>query len=335
MEFDWPIMLCSLLFIPLIIAVYVGLQRRRRKIVENYGSLGIVQEAGRQPGLRRHVPAGLFLLGLGILFVSLGRPQTVVSVPRAMGTVILAFDVSGSMAADDLKPTRMEAAKVAARAFVEGQPATVDMGVVGFSDGGFEIEPPTNDKQAVLDSIERLRPRRGTAVAQGIIAALTAIATAYGDNAAGDSYFNPAAPTLIAVPAPAGWYDSAVIVLLTDGENNQNPSPLLAAQAAADRGVRIHTVGLGSPTGTVLEINDFRVHTQLNEPLLRQIAAISGGEYFAAATEDELKAIYSSIPLKFVIETQRTEVTSPLAGFGLLVLLVSGVISLAWFSRWP
>src|SRR5512143_600196 len=134
MSFIWPAMLVLLLLIPLFVMLYLRMQRRRRTLAANYGRLGLVQGAPRK---RRHIPIILFLLGLTILIVAVARPQTVVSLPKIEGTVILAFDVSGSMAADDLKPTRMEAAKAAARDFVEHQPPTVRVGVVSFSESGF------------------------------------------------------------------------------------------------------------------------------------------------------------------------------------------------------
>src|SRR5437762_1948965 len=177
MSFIWPPMLLSLLLLPLGVALYVRLQRRRRRLAASYGSLGLVQEAaGRRLGGRRHVPPALFLLGLTLLAVALARPRTVLSLPKVEGTVILAFDVSGSMAADDLKPTRMEAAKAAARAFIERQPASVQIGVVAFSDGGLSVQAPSNQQADVLAAISRLTPTRGTSVGQGILASLKVIA---------------------------------------------------------------------------------------------------------------------------------------------------------------
>ena len=217
-----------------------------------------------------------FLAGLTILFLSLARPQTVVNLPREEGTVILAFDVSGSMAADDMKPTRMEAAKAAARAFIERQPSTVQIGVVAFSDSGFSVQSPTNDQEAILAAIDRLRPQRGTSLARGIEASLNTIAIAQGQGGQGNdpalSGGPTAEPTPSPTPVPKGMYTPAVIVLLTDGENNENPNPLVAAQAAADRGVRIYTVGIGSAAGSILHIEGFTVHSQLDEAALKQIS---------------------------------------------------------------
>jgi Ca-activated chloride channel family protein len=179
MSFIWPLMLILLLLLPLCVVLYVRLQRRRRRLAASYGSLGLVQGvAGRQLGRRRHIPPALFLASLAVMIVALARPQTTVSVPRVEGTVLLTFDVSGSMAAEDLQPNRMEAAKEAARAFVEQQPRSVQIGVLAFSDSGLAVQAPTNDQDAVLAAINRLSPQRGTSLGQGILAALNTIATA-------------------------------------------------------------------------------------------------------------------------------------------------------------
>src|SRR5512135_2897866 len=146
MSFIWPIALVSLVLIPILLAVYLSLQRRRQRILAQYGNLGLFQNSsGKKMGFGRHVPALLLLAGLSTLMVASARPQTEVSLPRIEGTVILAFDVSGSMAATDIQPSRMEAAKAAAREFVRHQPSSVQVGIVAFSDGGFSVQPPTND----------------------------------------------------------------------------------------------------------------------------------------------------------------------------------------------
>jgi Ca-activated chloride channel family protein len=275
------------------------------------------------------------LVGLTLLVVAMARPEGVVSVPRVEGTVILSFDVSGSMAADDLEPTRMEAAKVAARAFVERQPPTILIGVVAFSDSGFSIQVPTDDQTLVLAAIDRLTPERGTSLAGGILTSLTTIADADADPAAGYYTNRSPGPTAQPTPVPDGTFAPAVIVLLTDGENNQRPDPLEAATAAADRGVRIFTVGIGSAEGATLEVEGFMVHSRLDEPLLRQISEVTDGEYHAADDPDELTAIYAGIDTRLVVRAETLELTSFLAGAGLIVLLVGGIVSLAWLGRVP
>ncbi len=335
MSFIWPTMLLLLLLMPLFVVLYIRIQRRRRRLAASYGSLGLVQAApGRGPGVRRHIPPALFLLSLTILVVALARPQTVVSLPRIEGTVILAFDVSGSMAADDLKPTRMEAAKAAARDFVERQPPSVQIGVVAFSDSGFAVQTPTDDQETILASINRLTPERGTSLANGILTSLNAIAAGAGQDTRFYTNLTPT-PAPTPTPMPKGTYTSAVIVLLTDGENNQSPDPLSAAQTAADRGVRIYTIGLGSAAGSLLHINGFTVRTRLNEEMLQQISQLTEGTYYKAENEQDLRAIYDNLDPELVIKPEKTEVTSLFAGASILILLIGGALSLRWFSRLP
>jgi Ca-activated chloride channel family protein len=336
MSFIWPTMLILLVLIPALVLLYIRLQKRRRKISASYGNLGFVQgTAGAGPGLRRHIPPLLFLIGLSILMVALARPQTVVSLPRQQGTVILAFDVSGSMGADDMKPTRIEAAKVAARDFIQRQPGTIQVGIVAFSDNGFTVQAPTNDQALLLASVDRLTPQRGTSIANGILGSLNAIAVGNNEPVT-ESYSNiTPSPTPTPTPVPQGTYTSAAIVLLTDGDNNERPDPLVAAQAAADRGVRIYTVGIGSPTGTTLHVNGFTVHTQLDAATLQQISQITGGTYFNAENADDLRTIYDNLDPQLVIKPEKIEVTSIFAGASILVLLIGGVFSLLWFSRLP
>jgi Ca-activated chloride channel family protein len=264
------------------------------------------------------------------------------NLPRVEGTVILAFDVSGSMAADDLKPTRMEAAKTAARDFIEKQPGTVQVGVVAFSDNGFSVQPPTADQAAILAAINRLTAQRGTSLANGITASLNTIAASRAQGIIGETNGEPPSlsnrapePTSTPTPLPKGTYTSAAIVLLTDGENNEMPDPLAVAQTAADRGVRIYTVAVGSPAGTTLKINGFTVHTQLNEEMLKQISAITGGEYYNADNEEELRAIYDNLDPQLLLKPQNTEITALFAGASIILLLIGGALSLVWFSRLP
>lgn len=335
MSFIWPVMLLFLLIIPLFVWLYLRMQRRRQQIATRYGSLGLVQTAGRPLGRRRHLPPALFLTGLTILLLALARPQAVISLPRLEGTIILAFDVSGSMAAEDLTPTRMEAAKTAALAFVERQPASVRIGIVAFSDGGLAVLPPTNDQAAIFSAINRLAPERGTSLAQGIFASLDAI---FLDPDADQPrlYTNlTPTPSPTPPPVPAGSYSGGAIVLLTDGENTAPPDPLEAVQIAADRGVRIYPIGIGSAEGVNLEVEGFTVHTRLDEATLQQIAELSAGTYYNATDEEELRTIYEQLNPQLVVKTEEMEVTSLLAGVSILLLLSGGIVSLFWFSRMP
>jgi Ca-activated chloride channel family protein len=328
MSFIWPWMLLLLLLVPLLVGLYRWIQLRRRQFAARYGGLGLGPEAARrQLDVRRHLPPALFLTGLTILLIALARPQTVVDLPRVSGTVILAFDVSGSMAADDMKPSRMEAAKAAAREFVQRQPSSVQIGVVAFSDSGFAVQVPTNDQEAILASINRLTPERGTSLANGILVSLNTIATAAGQARLASD------PTPTAMPP--GSHTSAVIVLLTDGENTVAPDPFAAAQAAADRGVRVYTVGVGSAAGVTLQVEGFSVHTQLDEATLQQVAQLTQGVYYHAADEEALRTIYENVGLQLVLKPEKTEVTSIFVGAGILSLLIGGAFSLLWFSRLP
>jgi Ca-activated chloride channel family protein len=336
MTFIWPAMLWSLLTVPIIVFLYLRMQKRRAQYAVRYGSLGLVQQAsGRGVGSRRHIPALLFLVGLIILFLALGRPQMMIGLPKVQGIIILAFDVSGSMSADDFAPTRMDAAKAVAKNFVARQPSTVQIGVVAFSDSGFSTQLPSNDQAAILAAIDRLQPQRGTSLASGIIVSLNTIANVTGQQPIiginNDSESSDSTP----VPVPASADNSAVIVLLTDGENNMDPDPLVAAKLAADRGVPIHTIAIGSVEGVNLTVNGFTVHTQVDEATLQQISKITDGLYFNAKTEEDLRAIYKSIEPGFNFKKEKAEVTAVFAGLGILVLLTGGMLSLIWFSHVP
>ena len=351
MSFIWPSMLVLLIFVPAFVWLYIRRQQKRlavqRQFAVHFGSFGSgpgkSSAAVNNPGMQRHIPPAFFLAGLTILIVALARPQAVVSLPRVEGTVILAFDVSGSMAADDFTPSRMEAAKAAARDFVQRQPNTVQIGVVAFSDNGFSIQSPTSEQDQVLAAINRLAPQRGTSLANGILASLQTIAASQnpsriqGDTSGEPSHLTNLTPqpTLTPTPMPKGTYTSAVIVLLTDGENNKSPDPLAAAQSAAHRGVRVYTVGVGSPGGAPLHVDGFTIVTKLNEAMLKQISEITGGTYYNAATEKDLQAIYDHLDPQLAIKAQKMEVTSLFAGASILVFLCGGLLSLLWFSRLP
>jgi Ca-activated chloride channel family protein len=331
-------MLVLLAAIPLGVLLYRMGDRRRRARLGELGHLrvgGPSEATGRRSGLRRRVPAAFLLAGLTVLVLAMARPQSVISTPRFEGTVILSFDVSGSMAADDVEPTRMEAAKAAARAFVARQPPSILTGVVAFSDSGFNVLVPTADQTEVLAAIDRLDPERGTSIARGIISSLTAIAAAERDPAEG--YYTNRSPDPVQLPdvvAP-GTSAPAAIVLLSDGENNQRPDPLEAAQAAAERGIRIFTVGIGTAEGTILDIEGFRVHSRLDEPSLRQMAEMTGGTYYAATDPSELESIYRNIETRLVLRPEATEVTSLFAGAAVLLLALGALAGLRWLGRLP
>jgi Ca-activated chloride channel family protein len=331
-SFIWPAMLFLLVVVPLAIYGYVSLGRRRTRRTAALHGLGTSGVQHRRIGRRIHLAPALVFVGLAIGIVGLARPQAVVSVPRFEGIVVLAFDISGSMAATDFSPTRMEAAKVAARSFVERQPASVQIGVVAFSDSSYTVQAPVTDRTAIIAAINRLAPERGTALGRGIQASLDAIERV--ENPTKGFYVNRS-PGPTPEPVPPGSHSSAVIVLLTDGQNNEDPDPIEAARVAADRGVRIHTVGIGTPEGTTLEINGFRVHTQLDEALLTKIADTTEGTYYDADNQDSLQQIYDNLDTQLVVRPEDVEVTSLFAGAAVVAILLGAVVSVVWLGRAP
>jgi Ca-activated chloride channel family protein len=335
MSLAWPVMLGGLVLVPILAGLYVLTVQRGRSRFSKHAGFGLVQAGVERPStVARHAPWILLLCGLSILLLALARPQADVLLPRMEGTVVLAFDVSGSMAADDFKPSRMEAAKAAAREFVARQPPAVQIAVVAFSDSGFTVQAPSYDRDVILAAINRLSPQRGTSVANGIIACLNAIAAAREPQTHFYSNLTPA-PTPVPTPMPPGQYTSASIVLLSDGENNEQPDPMAAAQVAADRGIRIYTIGIGSAAGTTLHVNGFTVHTQLDQASLEQISKLTGGAYYDAPTASDLTRIYESLNPELAIKPEKLEVTAILGGLGALLLTAGGMLSLQRFGRVP
>ncbi|MDO8490783.1 MAG: VWA domain-containing protein [Dehalococcoidia bacterium] len=338
MSFVWVQMLWLLLFVPGLATVYIVLQRRRRKYALRYASLSLVKEAlGRGPGIRRHIPAVLFLVALTVMIVALARPVATILLPSQQGTVILTVDVSGSMRADDLKPNRIEAAKAAARAFLESQPKNVRIGVVSFSEGASLVQAPTVDREALLAAINRLAPQRRTAIGSGIVASLDAIFEEPG--ATPTPFSRDALPlqqaTATPMPMPQGSYASAIIILLSDGASNTGPRPQDAADQASSRGVRVYTVGVGSPEGSVLNLQGYSMRVRLDEETLKKVAEVTGGAYFRAETETDLSNIYQNLGTRLVFKPEQTELTAWFTGAGAAVMLIAGMLSLLWFSRLP
>lgn len=342
MNFLWPQLLILLLAVPILIALYIMAQRRRKKYALRYASLSLVKDAmGKGPGLRRHIPPIIFLLAIIAMIVALARPIALVTLPAQEGTVILVVDVSGSMLAEDLKPTRMEASKAAARTFVDKQNAAVKIGVVSFSDNAFVVQSPTIDRDAVNAAIDRLEPQRGTAIGRGLITGLDAInEEANAEDAAfgrqRPSQFGPtptATPT--PKPLPKGMYAPAVMILLSDGESNIGPNPLEVLDPIIGQGVRVYTVGVGSAEGTVLRIQGRAIRVRLDEAVMKQIAEKTDGEYFNAANENDLRSIYEKLGTRLTLRTEKTEITAVFTAGAALLTLVAGFLSLWWFNRLP
>jgi Ca-activated chloride channel family protein len=256
---------------------------------------------------------------LAVMLLALTRPTAAIAEPRREGTVILAFDVSTSMGAEDVKPTRLDSAKAAAKGFVEKQPATVKIGVVAFGGNGIIAQQPTTDKAQVLASVNRLEPQGDTSLGRGILTSLSAIAgkpiVSNGDSEQGGG------------ETPIGYYGGTAIVLLTDGENTSGPDPANLADLASAAGVKIYPIGLGSAAGTVLEVNGFSIATRLDEDTLKQIAQVSGGTYYNATDSTSLAQVYDSIQLNWVSRSVPHEVTSLVAGIATLLLLAGAVVS--------
>lgn len=331
MQFEWPLLLWSLWLVPALVAAYILAQRRRKRYALRFASLLLVKEAlGRGPGWRRHVPPALFLSGLAVMLFALARPFSVVTVPAQEGMVILTMDVSGSMRADDMKPTRLDAAKAAARTFVERQPQGVRIGIVSFSDNAFLVQAPTSEKEEVIAAINRLTWQRGTAIGSALLTSLDAIFE--GADIEGGALAT-AQPT--PTPVPKGVYEPAIVVLLSDGESNRGPRPLDVVDRVAARGVRVYTVGVGTPAGVVLQYMGRSMRVRLDETTLKRIAEATDGLYFNAATESDLQTIYQNLNMHMVFRKQETEITALFTALAIVLLLGAGALSLLWFNRLP
>jgi Ca-activated chloride channel family protein len=326
LTFAWPWGLLALAAVPLVVLWYRRLVRARAARRAELAALGLAGPAP-VPGWRRSLPAALLLSAVVLLLAAVSRPEISVPLPRREGTVLLAFDVSSSMIATDIAPTRMEAAKAAARAVVERQPATVRVGVVAFGTSGLVTQQPTADRASVLAAIDRLQPGGGTALGSGLQTSLSAITgqTVLVD-ASGGSSVEPQGQDL-------GYHGSAAVVLFSDGENTADPDPVEVAELASSAGVRVYPVGIGSPRGTVIEVDGFQLATALDEPTLRTIAERTDGRYVPAADAAALAGVADAIDLEWKVTTEHVEVTALLAAVaGLLVLAAAG-LSLAWIGR--
>jgi Ca-activated chloride channel family protein len=354
MTFVWPQLLWSLLLVPLLAAGYAAWSRRRSAARRELG--GLVLSAGPGRGRWRHLPPALFLLSIALLLVSVGRPAAVVTLPAQHETVVLAIDVSGSMRATDVKPTRLAAAQEAARAFVATQPRSTRIGLVTFAGVASLVQPPTDNREDVLQAIERMQPQRGTAIGSAIVVSLATIfprdgidlrmvgrkpgAPAEGtreqrrDAARGRGDPLEDLTTQSQAPrATPGSYDSAVIVLLSDGQSTTGPEPVAAAKLAAERGVRVYTVGVGTAKGEVLRTDGWSMRVSLDEGQLKTVADLTRGEYFQAADAAELKRVYQSMSSRFVMEKKELEIGALFAAGAVLLALLAAGLSVAWYGR--
>jgi Ca-activated chloride channel family protein len=349
MSFLWPDALWLLLAVPLLVGLYVVVLRRRKKLALRYASLSMVREAmGVGQRARRHVPPALFLIGLALMIVAMARPTAVVTLPTQHETIILAMDVSGSMRAVDVQPTRLAAAQEAARAFINDQPRNVKIGIVSFAGTAAVVQAPTENREDLLAAIDRFQLQRATAIGSGILVSLKAIfpdvefdlrasnpRIQASDTGKGMSLDNRAKgpPKDGDKPVAPGSYQSAAIILLTDGQTTTGPDPIEAARMAADRGVRVYTVGIGTVQGEIIGWEGWSMRVRLDEDTLKTIANITRGEYFYAGTASDLKKVYQGMNSKMVLQKQQSEITALFVAAAALFVLLGAGFSLAWFNR--
>ncbi|HEY7317953.1 MAG TPA: VWA domain-containing protein [Candidatus Binatia bacterium] len=344
MKFLWPEMLWLLLVLPALIAAYFYLLRRKTQAALRYTSLSMVKEAmGAGQRLRRHIPALLFLLALTVMILGIARPAAVITLPSQHQTVILAMDVSGSMRATDVQPNRIAAAQAAAKAFVSDLPSNVRVGVVSFAGTASVVQPPTQNREDIIAAIDRFQLQRATAIGSGIIVSLATIfpeegidlsSLIYGRASRGiplDQARKAEKPAF--KPVPPGSYTSAAIILLTDGQRTTGPSTIEAAQMAADRGVRIFTVGIGTTAGETIGFEGWSMRVHLDEATLKAVANMTRGEYFYAGTATDLKKVYQALNSKLVLEKKDMEISALFSAAAAIIALISASLSLLWFSR--
>ena len=350
MKFLWPQMLWWLLLVPVLVGGYVLWLRRRKKNAVRYSSLDLVKAAmGPGERVRRHLPPAILLVSLAAMIVALARPTALVTLPSQQQTIILAIDVSLSMGATDVDPNRMTAAQIAAKSFVEERPPNARIGIVAFGGNAALVQPPTDDKEKLLEAIDRFELQRGTATGSALYVALATLFPDAGIDLESLTFpggfyggagrarrLEPAKPK--AEPKPfkpvaPGSNTNSVIILMSDGRRTTGPDPLDAAKVAADRGVRVFTVGFGTAAGGLIGFEGWSVYVRLDEETLKAVADVTRAEYFYAGTSADLRKVYRNLNSKLVLERKNVEITSLITmGAALLVVLALG-LSLWWSSR--
>ena len=340
MTFIWPEMLWGLLAVPLLIALYVWLLRRRKKTALRYANLSLVKEAmGKRLAWRRHLPPALLLTAITALLIAAARPAAVISLPLAEKTIVLAIDVSGSMRAADVLPDRITAAKEAAKAFVADLPRSVRIAVVQFAGTAAVVQAPTLSREDVVAAIDRFQLQRGTAIGSGIVLSLATVFPDAGidlSQITGQRAMPPAPgdkPKPEFTPVEPGTYASAAIILLTDGQRTTGPDPVEAAKKAADRGVRVYTVGVGTKDGETIGFEGWSMRVRLDEETLKNIANITRADYFYAGTAADLKKVYQGLSTRLIVEKKETEISALFAAFGALLVVLAAGLSVWWFGR--
>jgi len=348
MTFLWPQFLWLLLTVPLLVLVYVWLLRRKKKLALRYASLAIVKQAmGPGTGWRRHVPPALFLLALGLMLLAASRPLAVVALPSDHATIVLAMDVSLSMRATDVKPNRLVAAQDAAKAFLKELPKNIRVAIVTFAGTAQLVQPATLNREDLVAAIDRFQMQRGTAVGSGIIVALSELfpdegidlgEMTYGSaQKRGKSLDDPKPdkkPRKEFVPVAPGSYQSAAIVLLTDGRRTTGIDTIEAAQMAAGHGVRVYAVGMGTISGEVPGFDGWSsIYMKLDEPSLKAVAQTTQAEYYYAGDAEALKKVYEKLGTRLQVDMKETEISSLLALLAAVLAITSAALSLVWFNR--
>lgn len=343
MFYLWPHSLWLLAALPVLPALYVWLMRRRAKAAVRFSSLGIVRAAAVGPNWRRHVPPALLFLAFGVLVFATARPVARVPLPWARTQILLAMDVSLSMRVSDVKPTRMQAAQDAAKGFLQDLPKHVEVGLVTFAGSSQVAQRSTLDREALVAAIDGIQMQLGTAVGNAIVVCLSELFPDHGLDV-GELQFGgkphgrslddkDKAPPKQVQPVPPGSYRSAAIILLSDGRRTTGIDTLEAAKMAADRGVRIYTIGLGTVNGDASVPGGMPMYLQLDEPTLQEVARMTGGEYHYAGTAETLRGVYGALGTRMQVLTRETEVTGLLSLAAALLMLAAGALSLLWHQR--
>lgn len=344
MFFLWPEFLWLLLILPMLVLAYLWLLRRKKKNALRYASLSIIKEAmGTGQTVRRHIPPLLFLLALATMLLATARPMAVVMLPSNQQTIMLAMDVSGSMRATDVKPSRIAAAQSAAKAFLTELPRSVKVGIVAFAGSAQVAQLPTVNREDLTAAIDRFQLQRGTAIGNGIVMSLATLFPDAGidlqalqtgrERQRGYGIDEVRKEKKDFTPVTPGSYNSAAIILLTDGQRTTGVDSLEAAKLAADRGVRIYTVGIGTVDGETIGFEGWSMRVKLDEETLKGIAKATQADYFYAGTAADLKKVYETLSSRLTVEKKETEISSLLALVAAALALLSAGLSVLWFNR--
>jgi Ca-activated chloride channel family protein len=331
-----------LLVLPL---AYAWLLRQRRRQVLVLSSLRIARAAAG-PQWRRHVPPALVWLALALWLLALARPIAPVVLPWGKSTIMLAMDISRSMRVQDVKPNRMVAAQEAAKVFLAEVPRHIEVGLVTFAGTASVAQQATTDRPSLVSAIDAIQMQFGTALGNAIVMSVAELfpddgidltEMTFGQRrparALGEPPAKPQAAAKPLSPVPPGSYDAAAIILLTDGRRTTGVDTLQAAKLAADRGVRVHVVGLGTPDGHAAMGEGMAIYLQLDEPTLRKVAEMTGGEYHHAATAEALRSVYQNLGSRLQLRKRETELTALVSLAAALVLALGAGLSLLWFGR--